>query len=169
MIKIDRSILKTPFYLLAIILSMLYLTSCKNELKEKPNILFIITDDQSWVHAGCYGDKAVRTPAIDKLAMEGVTFNNAYCAAPSCSPSRAGILSGQDIYRLEGASQNYFFQINQVQLMRSGSLLCLPLKSILHAVRINWVFRVVHCIQKIGHISVILNLRDGPMVILMYL
>ncbi|MEA1875560.1 MAG: sulfatase [Bacteroidota bacterium] len=101
MIKINRSIIKSPFCILAILLSMLYLCSCNGGVAEKPNILFIITDDQSWEHAGCYGDQAVRTPAIDKLAMEGVTFNNAYCAAPSCSPSRAGILSGQDIYRLE--------------------------------------------------------------------
>lgn len=69
--------------------------------KKRPNILFLISDDQSWEYVGCYGDKAVRTPAIDKLAREGVRFNHAYCAAPSCSPSRAGILTGQDIYRLE--------------------------------------------------------------------
>jgi uncharacterized sulfatase len=66
-----------------------------------PNILFIITDDQSWEHLGCYGDKAVRTPNIDTLAWQGVLFKNAYCAAPSCSPSRASILTGQDAYRLE--------------------------------------------------------------------
>jgi N-sulfoglucosamine sulfohydrolase len=69
--------------------------------KNRPNILFIITDDQSWEHLGCYGDQVVRTPAIDKLATEGVKFNNAYCVAPSCSPSRAGILTGQDSFRLE--------------------------------------------------------------------
>lgn len=68
---------------------------------ERPNILFIITDDQSWQHAGCYGDPAVRTPAMDDLAARGVRFTNAYCAAPSCSPSRAAILTGQDIFRLE--------------------------------------------------------------------
>jgi uncharacterized sulfatase len=69
--------------------------------KKRPNILFVISDDQSWEHAGCYEDQAVRTPAINRLASEGVRFNHAYCAAPSCSPSRAGILTGQDIYRLE--------------------------------------------------------------------
>lgn len=68
---------------------------------ERPNILFIITDDQSWQHVGCYGDPAVRTPAMDDLAARGVRFTNAYCAAPSCSPSRAAILTGQDIFRLE--------------------------------------------------------------------
>jgi len=67
----------------------------------RPNILFVITDDQSWEHVGCYGDQAIRTPVIDKLAREGVRFENAYTACPSCSPSRAGILTGQDVYRLE--------------------------------------------------------------------
>ncbi|TWT84302.1 Arylsulfatase [Planctomycetes bacterium CA13] len=68
---------------------------------ESPNILFIMTDDQSWRHVGCYGDSAVRTPAMDDLARRGVRFTNAYCAAPSCSPSRAAVLTGQDIFRLE--------------------------------------------------------------------
>jgi N-sulfoglucosamine sulfohydrolase len=68
---------------------------------ERPNILLIITDDQSWAHVGCYGDPVVRTPAMDALAEDGVRFENAYCAAPSCSPSRAALLTGQDIYRLE--------------------------------------------------------------------
>jgi len=78
-----------------------FLPNCFLSNKTRPNILFIITDDQSWEHTGCYGDKAVRTPNIDKLAEEGVKFNHAYCAAPSCSPSRAGILTGQDSYCLE--------------------------------------------------------------------
>jgi len=60
----------------------------------RPNILFIITDDQSWEHLGCYGDPAVRTPNIDRLANKGVRFEHAYCAAPSCSPSRAAIITG---------------------------------------------------------------------------
>ena len=69
--------------------------------EETPNILFIIADDQSWNHLGCYGDNAVRTPNMDMLADDGARFTNAYCAAPSCSPSRASILTGQDMYRLE--------------------------------------------------------------------
>lgn len=68
---------------------------------QRPNILFLITDDQSWEHVGCYGDKAVRTPATDRLAAEGIMFENAYTGCPSCSPSRASILTGQDAYRLE--------------------------------------------------------------------
>ena len=76
------------------------LVDCNHEFSQ-PNILLIITDDQSWKHLSCYGDPVVRTPTIDSLAQAGLRFQHAYTAAPSCSPSRAGILTGQDIYRLE--------------------------------------------------------------------
>ena len=70
--------------------------------KDKPpNILFAISDDQSWMHVGAYGDKGTKTPAFDRIAKEGVLFNYAYCAAPSCAPSRAAILTGRPIWQLE--------------------------------------------------------------------
>ncbi|MEZ4829058.1 MAG: sulfatase [Bacteroidia bacterium] len=62
---------------------------------QRPNILFLIADDWSYPHAGVYGDQAVRTPAFDRLAAEGALFSNAYTASPSCSPSRASILTGR--------------------------------------------------------------------------
>ncbi len=88
---------------LSFFLSVILISGCKNRSdgQEKPNFLFFIYDDASWEHFGCYGDKAIKTPGTDKLAQEGILFTNAYCAAPSCSPSRAAILTGQDIYRLE--------------------------------------------------------------------
>lgn len=67
-----------------------------------PNILFAISDDQSWIHAGAYGTKGVDTPAFDRVAREGVLFQHAFCAAPSCAPSRAAILTGQHPWRLRG-------------------------------------------------------------------
>ena len=60
-----------------------------------------ISDDQSWQHTGINGCKAVRTPNFDRIAREGVLFTNAFCAAPSCTPSRSSILTGQEIWRLE--------------------------------------------------------------------
>jgi len=69
--------------------------------KKWPNILFCISDDQCWLHAGAYGDKVVKTPNFDRIAKEGVLFTHAFCTAPSCSPSRAGILTGQEMWRLE--------------------------------------------------------------------
>lgn len=67
----------------------------------RPNILFCIGDDWGWPHAGAHGDKTVRTPHFDRVAREGALFNHAYCASPSCTPSRASILTGQMFYRLE--------------------------------------------------------------------
>lgn len=72
---------------------------------ERPNILFIIADDQSFPHAGAYGDKVVKTPNFDKFAREGVLFTNSFCAAPTCTASRAGVVTGQAIHQLdEGAN-----------------------------------------------------------------
>ncbi|KJF43968.1 sulfatase family protein [Draconibacterium sediminis] len=62
---------------------------------QKPNIVFIIADDISWNDFGCYGNKVVKTPNIDKLASEGLLFNNAFLTASSCSPSRCSIISGK--------------------------------------------------------------------------
>lgn len=71
---------------------------------ERPNILFCISDDQSWKHAGANGDPVVQTPAFDRVAREGIRFTNPYCDAPTCGPSRSAILSGQSIWRLEQAA-----------------------------------------------------------------
>ncbi len=78
--------------------------SCTHEKEKvfiKPNFLLLMSDNQSWNHLGCYGDSVVQSPAIDKLARTGIRFTNAYCAAPSCTPARASMLTGQDIWRLE--------------------------------------------------------------------
>lgn len=72
-------------------------------LKKRPNILFCISDDQSWCHTGAMGDPVVKTPAFDRVAREGILFTHAFCNAPSCGPSRSAILTGQDIWRLEQA------------------------------------------------------------------
>jgi len=70
---------------------------------KRPNILFAISDDQSWLHAGAYGCSAVRTPAFDRVAQSGILFSNAFGVAPQCSPNRASILTGRYIWQLEEA------------------------------------------------------------------
>ena len=70
-----------------------------------PNIVFIITDDMSWAHMGAYGSDEVDTPNLDRLAGEGVIFDHAFVSTPSCTPSRASILTGRNGFELEeGAS-----------------------------------------------------------------
>ena len=61
----------------------------------RPNILFILTDDQGVWAAGCYGNKEIRTPGIDRVASTGIRFDNFFVETPVCSPSRATFLTGR--------------------------------------------------------------------------
>ena len=66
-----------------------------NPGEKKPNILWICTDQQRFDTLGCYGNKFVSTPNIDRLAAEGVQFSNAISQSPVCSPSRGSFLTGR--------------------------------------------------------------------------
>ena len=70
----------------------------------RPNILIFMADDWGWPSSPLYGDKNVKTPALERIARDGVLFNHAYCSAPSCTPSRAALFTGQDFWRLEEGS-----------------------------------------------------------------
>ena len=77
---------------------------------ERPNILVLISDDQSWLHTGANGSTVVKTPNFDRVAAEGVRFAHAFAGSPGCAPSRGTILSGQAFWRLrEGAVQRSSF------------------------------------------------------------
>ena len=62
---------------------------------KKPNVLFILTDDQGIWSMGCYGNSEIQTPNLDKLAKQGVRFDNFFCTSPVCSPARASLLTGK--------------------------------------------------------------------------
>ena len=62
---------------------------------KQPNIVFILVDDMGYYDLSCYGAEEVKTTQIDRLAEEGVRFTDYYAAAPICSPSRAGLLTGR--------------------------------------------------------------------------
>lgn len=61
----------------------------------RPNVLFVLSDDHSYPFLSCYGDTNVRTPALDRLAAEGMKFHRFFTAAPQCVPSRAAYLTGR--------------------------------------------------------------------------
>ncbi len=63
----------------------------------KPNIVFIMADDLGWGEVGCYGQKAIRTPNIDRLASQGTRFTRAYSGAPVCAPSRCVLMTGLNL------------------------------------------------------------------------
>ncbi len=76
------------------------ISALQAEPNERPNILFCIADDWGWPHAGAYGDPVVKTPTFDRIAREGILFEHAFVSAPSCTPSRNAILTGQYHWRL---------------------------------------------------------------------
>lgn len=62
--------------------------------EKRPNVVFVLTDDQRWDAMSCMGNPHLQTPDIDRLAAEGVLFRNHFCTTSLCSPSRASILGG---------------------------------------------------------------------------
>ena len=60
-----------------------------------PNIVLVLSDDQSARFVGCYGDDVIRTPNVDRAAAQGVRFSRAYTTSPQCVPSRASIMTGR--------------------------------------------------------------------------
>ncbi|MSR61246.1 MAG: hypothetical protein EXS08_02195 [Planctomycetes bacterium] len=72
----------------------LTLAACTPEPAPRPSFVLVLADDLGWADVGFQGSRFQRTPAIDRLAADGLSFSNAYAAAPVCSPSRAALLTG---------------------------------------------------------------------------
>lgn len=66
-----------------------------NDKKKNPNVLFILSDDQSYWAMRCAGNHEIETPNLDRLAATGMLFKNFFCASPVCSPARATLLTGK--------------------------------------------------------------------------
>ena len=91
-------IFKTVFKPFFAGLALVALQSCQSEPDQKTNVLFIITDQQPLSCVGAYGNKTIKTPNIDRLATQGVLFQNYYISGFACSPSRASMLSGRYLH-----------------------------------------------------------------------
>ena len=92
--------MKTAFtFLTALLLAPLAALQAADTPKPKPNIIFLLSDDQTIAAVGCYGNKDVITPNLDKLAGEGVRFLNHYNTTSICMASRASIMTGLYEYR----------------------------------------------------------------------
>jgi arylsulfatase A-like enzyme len=117
--------------ILALALLLSPSTSPGSSAPQRPNLLFIVTDDQRWDALGCVqqeqGEKArfpwFKTPHLDRLAAEGARFRNAFVVHSLCSPSRATFLSGQ-YGRLNGVLNNSTHfpsnSVNQASLLRTA-------------------------------------------------
>jgi N-sulfoglucosamine sulfohydrolase len=91
-----------------------FFVSCQHPVQDKagmkaPNILFAIADDASWKHFGAYGCDWVKTPALDRIAREGILFTRAYTPNAKCAPSRSCILTGLNSWQLKAAANHVPF------------------------------------------------------------
>lgn len=74
--------------------------------KKRPNILFAISDDQSFADTSFAGNQFINTPAFDKISREGVYFANCYTGSPGCAPSRSSIVIGRHHWQNEQSGQH---------------------------------------------------------------
>jgi arylsulfatase A-like enzyme len=96
---------------------LLVLGAAENSTPDpRPNILLCLADDWAYPHAGAYANPAVKTPTFDRVAREGVLFTHAFSAAPSCTPSRAAILTGQYPHRLAEGGNLWGFLPNKFKV-----------------------------------------------------
>lgn len=89
--------LKNKIYLLGLLVSLTLLAEAQRVRKDRqaqPNVIIILTDDMGFSDIGTFGGKFVPTPQIDRLASKGLKLTQYYSAAPICSPSRVGMLTG---------------------------------------------------------------------------
>src|SRR5215213_6782235 len=78
-----------------LLLALLFVSRFAAIGADRPNIVFVLADDMGPGDLGCYGGTVAPTPNIDRLAKEGTRFTQYYAASPICSPSRAGLITGQ--------------------------------------------------------------------------
>lgn len=90
-------------HILSTLLGSLLIPQISAAVTNRPNILFVISDDQSYPHASAYGSSLVKTPGFDLVAQNGWLFNNAFVTSPGSSPSRASILTGLYPWQIEEA------------------------------------------------------------------
>ncbi len=77
------------------LLACLCLLGARSTAATKPNILFLLSDDHSYPYLGCYGNKDVLTPNLDRLASQGMRFDRMFVTCPQCVPSRASLMTGR--------------------------------------------------------------------------
>ena len=68
------------------------------------NVLLLISDEHNPFYSSIYGHPFVQTPAMDRLAEDGVTYENAYCPSPLCMPCRSAFMSGRRVHQIQAYS-----------------------------------------------------------------
>ncbi|MEC3907025.1 sulfatase [Tamlana sp. 2201CG12-4] len=93
-------------YLFVILITLNMGCTSKPTEQRRPNILFAISDDQTFQHTGFAGCNFVNTPAFDMVASEGIYFSNCYASSPGCAPSRSSIVTGRHHWQNEQSGQH---------------------------------------------------------------
>ncbi|MEO9893463.1 sulfatase [Aurantibacter sp.] len=101
------SYILSRFHICSSLVFFMTLFACtKPEEPKQPNILFVISDDQSFAHTGFAGAKFIKTPGFDRVATEGVYFKNFMASSPGCAPSRSSIVTGRYPWQNEQSGQH---------------------------------------------------------------
>ena len=77
------------------LLIVLFITALSTAAADKPNIIFVMADDLGYRDLGCYGQKLISTPSLDRMASEGMMFTSCYSGSTVCAPSRSVLMTGQ--------------------------------------------------------------------------
>ena len=77
-----------------ILIAALLALFCGHAAAQKPNLIFILSDDLAQGDLGCYGQKLIATPNLDRMAREGTRYTQAFCGTSVCAPSRASLMTG---------------------------------------------------------------------------
>lgn len=96
-------------------------TATKSSAATKPNIVVVLCDDLGYGDLECYGHPHIKTPHLNKLADDGVRFTNFYSAAPVCSPSRVGLLTGRSpnragVYDFIPGGRNIYMRSSEITI-----------------------------------------------------
>ena len=98
-----------PIILTTVTLASIQIAGCGGQQSEeykRPNILFAISDDQSFGHTSFSGSNFVNTPAFDRVASEGIYFTNGFAGSPGCAPSRSALVTGRYHWQNEQSGQH---------------------------------------------------------------
>lgn len=98
------------------ILVLMFSVTFISKAQQKPNIVFFIADDAGYLDNSVFGTGEVHTPTMEKLAKEGMRFNNAFIASPACAPSRAALLTGLMPAR-NGADVNHSYPKENIKVL----------------------------------------------------
>src|SRR5438309_6581184 len=81
-------------FILALIVAFLSIIPAHAGDAKKPNIIYILADDLGYAELGCYGQKKIKTPRLDKMAAQGLRFTQHYAGNAVCAPSRCVLMTG---------------------------------------------------------------------------